>query len=56
MGCKVWLVVKSVQKYSDADHGVRLRKGDIVKLGRVKLKIKEINFKNFNDDPESQRL
>lgn len=49
MGCKVWLVVKSLQKYSDASHGIRLRKGDMFKLGRVKFKIKEINFKNFID-------
>lgn len=41
-GNKVWLVVSAMQKILP-DGGVILERGDIIKLGRIKLRVREIN-------------
>jgi hypothetical protein len=54
MGCKVWLVIKSIQRVT-GQQGLRLRRGDVIKMGRVKFKIRDINFKTFRA-PDSKEM
>ena len=44
-GSKVWVVVRSVQNLS-TNLGYKLTEGDIIKIGRVKLKVKQILIRN----------
>ncbi|KAM3128783.1 hypothetical protein pb186bvf_019131 [Paramecium bursaria] len=52
-GPKLWLVIKS-QQLLLKNHGVRIKQGDVIKLGRVKFKIIEINLNVRKQLIESQ--
>ena len=47
MGSKIWLVIRSIKM--GEPNGLKLKRGDVIKMGRVKFKIKELNFKNFKE-------
>ncbi|CAK88071.1 unnamed protein product (macronuclear) [Paramecium tetraurelia] len=42
-GSRLWLVVRSIQSMF-SNSGIKLKQGDVIKLGRVKLKIREIQL------------
>ena len=49
-GCKIWLVVRSVSmKFSNL--GFKLIKGDTIKLGRIKLVVREIILDGIQEKP-----
>lgn len=42
-GTKLWLVLRSTQNQLSRQ-GVRIKEGDVVKMGRVKFRVREINL------------
>ncbi|CAD8059679.1 unnamed protein product [Paramecium sonneborni] len=55
-GSRIWLVVRSIQQMFSIE-GIKLKQGDVIKFGRVKFKIREIqlNKKKQLCDLESAR-
>jgi hypothetical protein len=51
----MYLVVRSV-KQGEKKLDYRLHKNDIIKLGRVKFKVKEIRIKAIEDEKERRKL
>lgn len=50
----MFLVVRSL-KEGDKKLDYKLRKNDIIKLGRVKFKVKEIRIKAIEEEKEKKR-
>jgi len=51
----MYLVVRSL-KQGDNKLDYKLRKHDIIKLGRVKFKVKDIRIKSIDDEKTKRRL
>ncbi|CAD8140008.1 unnamed protein product [Paramecium pentaurelia] len=55
-GSKLWLVVRSIQQMM-SNNGIKLKEGDVIKMGRVKFKIREIqlNQRQLIQDSDSAK-
>ena len=51
---RMYLVVRSL-KQGDKKLDYKLKKHDIIKLGRVKFKVKEVRIKAIEDEKEKKR-
>jgi len=50
---RIWFVVKDYSS-DDGNKGYRLNEEDIVKIGRIRLKVKEINIKGYEPIQETK--
>lgn len=48
---KLWHIIKFYKNNSSTDEGFKLEEGDIIKLGRVRFKIKEIHQGQYQPKP-----